>query len=451
MNVLIIGAGRRGLRLAKHLIEEDKNVTFLDSNSSRCLSAVQKLDCMSVCGSATDVEKLIEAGCEEADAVIAVTDSDEVNLVSCGIIASQFPNVATTIAAIRSISYLGDGVSKPILGISHIVNPDQEAALRILGVLRSGLYRDVITFPDSHFLLFTTQIEKGSRYTNMKLIDLKKKIPGEYVVTSIRRRGRSFTPSGDTVINAGDEIAIIVDDDESKSLFNELRGGIYTGKINRILLVGATKISRYLLNLFTPAERKKVILVEKDEEQCKEFVELFRDILVLNGSITDEGFWEDENLSKSDLMISVTENDELNIITSLYAKSLGVKRVISLIKTNNNYITLADHLDIDASISTTNATVDALVKYLRGRSVETLHTLFDGDIEVYEFNIQEDFKHLGKALKDVNLKGKAIIAGIRRANGENFIPTGMYEFRHGDTVLVAAAHAEHDFVQEFFS
>lgn len=451
MNVLIIGAGRRGLRLAKHLIEEDKNVTFLDSNSSRCQSAVQKLDCMAVCGSATDVDKLIEAGAAEADAVIAVTDNDEVNLVSCGIIASQFKNAETTIAAIRSISYLGDGMSKPMLGISHIVNPDQEAAHRILGVIRSGLYKDVITFPDSHFVLFTTKIQKGSKFSNIKLIDLKKKVPGQYVVTGIKRRGKAFVPSGPTEINAGDEMAIIVDEEESKTLFEELRGTLDTGKINRILIIGATRISRYLLNLFTPQEKKKVILVDKDEVQCQEFCELFRDILVLQGSVTDEALWEDEKLYRADLVIAVTENDELNIITSLYAKSLGAKRVISLIKTNNNYLQLADHLDIDATISTTNATVDALMKYIRGGSIETLHSLFDGDIEVYEYLINENFKHLGKALKDVDMRGKAIIAGVQRQNGENFIPGGMYEFEIGDTVLVAVHHEEHSFVQEFFS
>ena len=451
MNVLIIGAGRRGLRLAKHLIEEDKNVTFLDSNSSRCQSAVQKLDCMAVCGSATDVDKLIEAGAAEADAVIAVTDNDEVNLVSCGIIASQFKNAETTIAAIRSISYLGDGMSKPMLGISHIVNPDQEAAHRILGVIRSGLYKDVITFPDSHFVLFTTKIQKGSKFSNIKLIDLKKKVPGQYVVTGIKRRGKAFVPSGPTEINAGDEMAIIVDEEESKTLFEELRGTLDTGKINRILIIGATRISRYLLNLFTPQEKKKVILVDKDEVQCQEFCELFRDILVLQGSVTDETLWEDEKLYKADLVIAVTENDELNIITSLYAKSLGAKRVISLIKTNNNYLQLADHLDIDATISTTTATVDALMKYIRGGSIETLHSLFDGDIEVYEYLINENFKHLGKALKDVDMRGKAIIAGVQRQNGENFIPGGMYEFEIGDTVIVAVHHEEHNFVQEFFS
>lgn len=450
MNVVIIGAGRRGLRLAKHLIEENKNVIFLDSNTERCQQAVSKLDCLAVCGSATDVDKLIEAQVSEADAVIAVTDNDETNLVSCGIVASEFPQVKTTIAAIRSISYLGKGSHHPILGISYIVNPDQEAANRIIGIIRSGLYKDVISFPDAHFMLFATSIKKDSPFKDKTLIEARKQIPGQYVIAGIRRKNKVFTPYGDSIIKVGDEIAIIVDEEESKDIFTELSGPIDNSRIKRMLLIGATRITRYLLSSFTSQERRKVTLIERDEKIAREFLDLFPDILIINASVTDEAIWDDEKLYDSDLVISVTENDELNIITSLYAKRLGAKRVIALIKTNNNYIQLASHLDIDAAISTTNATVDTLVKHLRGSTIETLHSLFDGALEVYEFVIGKDFRYLNKALKDVNLKGKVIIAGIKRGDGENFIPGGNYSFTLNDTVIVAAAHRDQQTVQELF-
>lgn len=450
MKVVIIGAGRRGLRLAKHLIEENKNVIFLDSNSERCQQAIAKLDCMAICGSATDVDKLIEAEVPDSDAVIAVTDNDETNLVSCGIVASEFPQVKTTIAAIRSISYLGKESHHPILGISYIVNPDQEAANRIIGIIRSGLYRDVISFPDAHFMLFATPITKDSPFRDKTLIEARKEIPGQYVIAGIRRKGKVFTPYGDSVIKVGDEIAIIVDEEESRNIFSELNGPVDNSRIREMLIIGATRIARYLLSSFTPQERKKVTLIEKSEADAREFLDLFPEILVLNASITDEAVWDEEKLSDSDLVISVTENDELNIIASLYAKRLGVKRVISLVKTNNNYLQLASHLDIDAAISTTNATVDTLVRHLRGSTIETLHTLFDGDLEVYEFLIGKDFKFLDKALKDVNLRGKIIIAGIKRGDGENFIPGGNYSFTLNDTVIVAAAHRDQQTVQAMF-
>ena len=449
MRVVIFGAGRRGLRLAKHLIKERKEVTFLDSSQERCLSAQSKLDCMAVCGSATDIERLLEAGCDSADAVIAVTDSDETNLVSCGIVSSQWPDTIT-IAAIRAISYLGTkSYSKKILGITHIVNPEQEAASRIAGVIQSGLFSDIIYFKDSEFILFTRKVTSDSPFDGMNLIQMKKEFPGNYVVAGIKRDGKVFTPSGSTVIVANDELAIVADDDESTGIISVL-GGIVQTKLKRTIMVGGTRTAAYLLNQLPKKLIKSMTLIEKDAETCNEFIEEFPSLLVLNGSITDEQLWEEEAIEKADLIISITEDDELNIITASYAKKIGVKRSIALIKTNPNYIGFARQMDIDAPISTTDATVDTLMKYLRGEGVSTLHSIFNGDLEVYEYVLTENFKELGKQLKEVNLKGKCIIAGIKRSKLDNFIPDGNYTFTEGDTVLVAATHEDYDFVTEFF-
>ena len=224
MKVIIIGAGRRGLRLARHLIEEKAAVTFLDISGSRCQSALAKLDCMAVCGSATNIDRLIEAGVEEADTVIAVTDSDEVNLVSCGLVTASFPNVTKTVAAIRSISYLSEdegGKSLPVLGISDIVNPDSEAARRIVDVVRSGLYYDTITFPDTNFLLFTMHVAKSSPFANLSLVQFRSRFSGNIVVTGLQRKGKVILPSGDTVIRPGDDIAIICDSDDTLAIFDQ--------------------------------------------------------------------------------------------------------------------------------------------------------------------------------------------------------------------------------------
>lgn len=449
MKVVIFGAGRRGLRLARHLIKEKKSVTFLDSSQERCSAAQAKLDCMAICGSATDIDTLIEAGCHEADAVIAVTDNDETNLVSCGIVASQWPK-AMTIAAIRVISYLGSNrYDNKILGITHIVNPDQEAATRISGIIQSGLFSDIIYFKDTQFILFTKSIAKGSLFDGKSLIDMKKELPGQYVVAGIKRNGKVFTPSGVTVLQARDEIAIVADDNESADIF-KVFGGIVTTRIKKIVMVGGTRIARYLLNQLPKKLIRNITLIDKDPEVCHNFVDEFPQLLVLNGSVTDEQIWEDESISEADLLISVTENDELNIITASYAKRVGTKRTIALIRTNANYISFARHMDIDAPISTTEATVDTLMKHLRGDGISALHTLFNGDLEVYEYVLSKNFKELGKQLKDVKLNGKCIIAGVRRSMGGNFIPNGFYTFQEGDKLLVAATHEDYDFVTEFF-
>ncbi len=452
MKVVIFGAGRRGLRLARHLIEEKKSVVFLDSSADRCSAAVSKLDCLAVCGSATDVDKLVEAGCQDADAIISVTDSDETNLVSCGIVAAQFPQVRQTIATIRGITYLGNvGLDSKILGISHIVNPEQEAAARINGILSTGLFRDFEYFPDAQFFLFTRCIGPAGPFTGKTLAQIKKEMPGRYVFPGVRRKGHVFNPDGNTVLQTGDEIAIIIDDNESKSLFSSVAENQRGEHFSHIALVGGSRIARNILLGMDEKTRKHVTLIDKDLAVCDKFVSDFPEILVLNGSITDEVFWEEERIYDYDVLASITENDELNIIASSYAKRIGTKHSIALIRTNNSYLQLAEAMDIDAAISTTDATVDTIMKYLRAEGITSLHTLFDGELEVYEYDIPAGFRYVGKALKDINFHGKATIAGVKRKNGENFIPDGFYEFQEGDTVLIASTHRNYAYIQELFS
>lgn len=452
MKILIFGAGRRGLRIARHLIEEDKSVTFLDNSMERCQSAQSKLDCMAVCGSATDVEKLREAGAAEADTVIAVTDSDEVNMVSCGIVSANFPNVSNTIAAIRSITYTGkEGLASGILGITHIVNPAQECAIRITDIIRSGLYQDTITFPDTDFILFTTIADKLSQYAGHSLIELRKNSPHNFVVTGIQRRGKTIIPSGKTIIRAGDILAMISNNDETYSILNGGRPAKKYRIPRTIILVGATKIARYLLYTFTPQERSRVKLIEKDTAAAEEFATLFPDVLILNAAITDEQIWDEEELGKADLLVSLTENDELNIITASYAKRAGTEKTIALIKTNTNYSQFALTLDVDVAVSVTDVTVDSLLKSMRGDGISAMHTLFNGGLEVYEYEVSSGFRYIGKALKEINFNNKLIIAGVKKPDGSAVVPDGNYTFAEGDSVIVSVAHENSDYIQEFFA
>ena len=452
MNIIILGAGRRGIRLAKHLIQEKKSVVVVDSDALRCQTVAQKLDCMAVCGSATDIEILKNAGADDANAIIAVTDSDEVNLVACGIAASNFPK-ATTIAAIRGISYLGNGggAGKRILGIDHIVNPEEEAAKRMTAVLKSGLFSDVVSFEDAAFILFRRVLTSSSPFIGKPLIDMKKALKGEYIIIGIRRGNEILTPSGNTVLKERDEVAVMAGDEDSENVYKALNGDTSSVKLKRMITVGGTRIARYLFSNLSKGMLRRMTLIEKNNAVCQEFSSEFPQILTINESITDENIWEDERLSQADLMISVTENDELNIITASYAKRTGTKKTMALLKTNPNYIQFAANMDIDATISTTESTVDAIMKFLRGENVVTLHSIFNGEMEVYEYVLGEKFAHLGKKLMEVDLRGKCIIAGVKRnKTGESFVPNGQYEFTVGDTVLVACAHRSYDAVTEMF-
>lgn len=449
MNVIIFGAGRRGLRLARHLIEEQKSVTFLDSSPARCAMAQSKLDCMAVCGSATDIQMLEECGCASADIVVAVTDSDEVNLVSCGIVTSRYPEVKT-IATIRGLTYLSEESGNPfsLLGIDHIVNPEQEASHRIEDIILSGLFSDIAYFPNAHYLVATKLVGRDDIFVNQNLIQLKKTFPGRYLIAGVCHRGKVSTAKGNTVLREGDEIAIILDDDERDVVYRFFGVSNSNFRLNKIVLVGGTRICRFLLMGLSEHLRRRVILVEKDPDICREFCEIFPDILILNGAITDENFWDEEDICGSDLFVSMTENDELNVLISSYAKTQGCKRSIALIKTNTSYVKLAKAIGVDATVSTTESTVDAIMRIMRG-NVKTLHSIFDGQIEVYEYVIKPSFELIGKALRDISFKGSVMIAGVGRGD-DNFIPDGNYAFKEGDTVLVVALHEDYDYVQELF-
>lgn len=451
MNVLIIGAGRRGLRIAQHLAAESASITFLDRSASRCQIAEAKLDCLSVCGSGTDIEKLKEAGAENADTVIAVTDSDEINIVSCGIVASAFPDVVNTIAVIRSAGYLGEQeLPHMILGITHLINPDLEGALRIVDTVRYGLYQDTIIFPDTDFILFTVPEGVGLIKSGRRVSDLRKEIPYDFVVTAIYRKASVIIPSGDTEIKPGDILALITDNDQAYVALSGSKNSVVYSEPDDIVILGATRITRFLLNTFTPRERKRVRLIEKDEKMAEEFASLYPEIMVLNASITDELVWENEDLGKSDLFLSLTDNDELNIVSSGYAKKIGAKKAIAQIKSNTNYVQFALSLDVDVALSITDVTTDAVIRFLRGDGISAMHTLFNGDLEVYEYIVQEDFRFLGKKLKEVKFHTPIVLAGAKRQDGSSFIPDGEYVFSAGDSLILAIRHENSGYLKELF-
>ncbi len=452
MNVLIFGAGRRGMRIAKRLIEEKKSVTFIDSVREHCQNAQSKLDCMAFCGSATNISNLIEAGIENMDVVIAVTNSDEVNLVSCGLVASRFKNVTRTIAAVRTISHIGedDAGDDQILGINHIVNPYEEGAKRIADIIRRGLYQETITFPDTNFVIFTTHLDSSSSYVGHSLIEVRQSSDYNFVVAGMMRKGRVITPSGNTIFKVGDTLAIISDGQELRNMLEHTEPEKYR-QPQSIFIHGATRITAYQLKTFTSQERKRVRLVEKDPETAAEFSTLYPEILVLNSSITDEELWEEEGIGKADLFISLSENDEQNIITASYAKRYGAKRSIAMIRTNTNYAQFALSLDVDVALSITDVTADSVLKYLKGDGVSAMHTLFNEGLEVYEYVVQDDFQYLGKALKELNLKNHIIIASVKKSDGTSIVPDGSYIFTEGDSIILAASRRNSNYIQEFLA
>lgn len=177
--------------------------------------------------------------------------------------------------------------------------------------------------------------------------------------------------------------------------------------------------------------------MEADSETCKEFQEQFPEILIIKSDITDEVLYEDEDIASYDLIVTLTDNDELNILTAIYAKRIGVDRGIALVKHNNNYLRLTPHLDIDSTFAMSHSTVNSVLRYIRGGRFASAYSMLDGKIEVLELPLEEGSQVVGKQIKEINLKNRALIAGLTR-RGRNIIPTGETELMAGDVVLITA-------------
>jgi trk system potassium uptake protein len=448
MKVVILGAGRRGTLLARRLIQEKRDVVIIESDPKKAADALSKLDCMVVIGSGTDREKLREAEIEKADSFIAVTDSDEVNLVACGIVENLCSRV-NTVAAIRNLSYTGsDGLPETVLGINYIVNPEAEAARSIFTAIERGIFSDAISFEKCNLILYNIHIPQQSKFSGKDVQTLRKSLKANFVIAAIKRNNDGIVPSGGTVIYPGDTISLVASETDMEIIFKLL--GQEKTKTKKIAIVGGSKIARFLLRNFSSAKRKNFVLIEQDGDVCERFASIFPELLVVKSDITEETIFEDERLDTFNLLLALTDNDELNIITASYAKRVGIDRSIALIKNNNNYIRLAKHLDIDSVISVSEATVDSLMKYLRGSHVSSVHSLFEGLFEVFEFTISEGMSVAGKKLKDINMKNKGIIAGISTFDGQNIIPTGEYKLHPGDTLLVTAGRQALGNIQSIF-
>jgi trk system potassium uptake protein TrkA len=449
MKVVILGAGRRGTLLARHLIQEKKDVILIESDPIRAADAESRLDCLVIVGSGTDSEKLREAGVETCDAFIAVSDSDEINLVACGIVESLATKV-TTVATIRNLTYTGaDGLPQALLGIDSIVNPEAETARSIAESIERGIFSDVISFDKTNLTLYNIYVTENSPFVGQDLATLRSTLNANFIITAVNRDEQGIVPSGNTRLEIGDTLSLVASERDIETIFSSL--GRKRIRPHKIVIVGGSKIARFLLREFSPAKRHNVVLIEKDAVVCETIAQLFPEILVIKADITEEGIFNQERLDNFDLLIALTDNDELNVITASYAKRVGIRRSLALIKSNNNYIRLARHLEIDSVISVSQATVDSLLKYLRSANVMSVHSLFGGRFEIFEFTLQDSLKIVGKRLKDINMRGKGVIAAITTTDGKSVLPAGEYRLAAGDTLLVSVGRDFLHFIENLFT
>lgn len=437
MKILVAGAGKLGLTVTTRLLLEGHDLTIIDS-SQAALDATENLDVIGRVGNCVTNDTLYAAGVQDADLLIAVTGSDEVNLLSC-VTAHAINRDLRTIARVRNPAYAEQIASmKDLFGVEFIVNPEQKAASEIGRLLQYPAFLKRDCFAKGRTEIVELKVEAGSPLRDLSLRDLSGVAGCKVLICAVQRGEKTVIPSGDFVLREGDSIFVTASSDNLNALLKNL--GILTHPAKRVMLAGGSNISIYLAR---ELERKgvSVTLIERNKELCEKLANMLDSASVINGDVSSRELLESEGLASCDAMVALTGLDELNMVLSLYARSFGVPKIITKLGRVEDQKVI-DSLPLGSVISPRKISCDDIVRVVRalqnskGAAVG-IHFIADGAAEAGEFLLDESCDHCGEPLKALRLKRNVLIASITRGTRTE-IPGGDSSFREGDTVVVVS-------------
>ncbi len=447
MRVIIVGAGEVGYHLAQRLSQEEQDVVVVDSDPERAERASGLLDVMTVVGNGASIQVLEEAGVRSARLLMAVTSLDEVNLISC--LAASRLGVKYTIARISNPDYYAKGsvLSRERLGIDLMINPDREAATETFQLLSSGAATDVANFADGKVQLMGLAVREGARVAGKRLEDLDSELGHlPYVVAAIVRQGETFIPDGSSVIQPGDQIYVL--SPTAQASFIPPLAGHEPFRLQRVMIAGGSAEGRYLAEILQDQGIECTIL-DRDRRRCLELAEQLPRCLVLQGDATDLGLLEMEGVNGIDGFVAATGNDETNLLSSLLAKTVGARRVVSLVE-RFEYLPLVPRVGLDAAVSPRMSAVNAILRYVRRGRVMTVATLKGIEAETIEFRVGPDSAVAQRPLKEIRFPKGALVGTIIRGD-TIIIPRGRDWVKPGDEVIVFAVPEAIPEVEELFS
>jgi trk system potassium uptake protein len=432
VKIVILGAGQVGSTVAESLVSEANDITVVDLESTRLRNLQDRLDLRTVLGSAAHPSVLVEAGIEDCDLVIAVTQSDETNLVACKL-AEQLFNVPTRIARIRATDYL---LNERVLGeecfaVNLAICPEQVLTDYIVKLVHFPEALQVLEFAHGKVSLVAVRAFQGGPLVGHQLKDIRSHLPSVNTrIAAIFRGDSPIVPEGDTVVEAGDEVFCLAATRNIREVMRELRR--MDKPVQRIMIAGGGNIG---LRLGGALERDYAVkLIEYSKKRCEILSSRLNRTLVLQGDVTDEGLLEAENVDDMDMFIAVTNDDENNIMSALLAKRMGAKRVVALIN-RRSYVDLLQSGQIDIAISPAQATIGTLLAHVRRGHVTQVHSLRRGAAEALEAVVHGDRDScgcVGRRIDEIDLPKGATIAAIVR--GDEVI------MAHHDTVIQAEDH-----------
>ncbi len=452
MNIIIVGCGKLGARLAKSLSEENHNITVVDKNESLVNSIVEKYDVQGVVGRATIKQDLDNADVKKADVVIATTDSDENNILSCFIARNL--GARHTIARVRNPEYIKQiNFMRNELGISMLINPDFFAALEISRIIQFPSAMNVESFANGLVDIAEVKISPASPYAGTKIGNIAPKFKNKMLICAVSRGDEVYIPNGDFIVQSGDKIYITGSHKHLATVAKAINPDKKFAAIKDIMIVGGSRIAFYLANLLEN-QGKNIVLIEKDEKKCEELSELLNSTTVICGDANEYDFLREEGIENMDAVVTLTNYDELNIMVTAFAENCNVPKNITKIN-NPNLSILLEKISTDSVVNVTDIATDNITHYIRAKKhvssgeMKTLYKFVGGKVEAIEFVADAKTKHLGEPLNEINFKRDILIASISRKSKLIF-PTGNDVIEPGDRIVVVSKRRNIEKVNDIF-
>lgn len=434
MKIVIIGVGEIGYDLASVLSKEKHDVAVLDRDKDSLNRVTENLDVLCYEGNATSAKDLVDAGVKEADILIAVTSIDEVNMIAS--MMSKRLGAQMVIARIRNDELSRPNAPlKPIdLGIDVMIHPELSAAHEIVQLIKRSTATDVINLADGKMQLIGLRIEKGSPLVGKTLSEYAEDFQEiTFRVVAIARRGLTIIPTGNVRLQALDQIFVLA---ETNSIPNVIKttGKVET-EINSIMIAGGTPVGEMVARILCNQEKNWTIkLIEPDYDTAVELAQELEHVLILNGNPTDPDLLATEGISDTDAFISVTDDEESNIISCLMAKHLEVKKTVALVS-KSDYIPLSQTIGLDAAINKKSAASNEIHRYVRRGRVISVTALQGIKAEVIELQAAPGSKVVKKQIQKISFPQGCVIGGIQR-NGSVEIATGQSQINANDRVII---------------
>ena len=432
MKIIILGAGQVGASVAANLASEANDITVVDEDATTLQDLQDRLDIRTVKGYASHPDILAQAGADDADMIIAVTRSDETNMIACQVAYTLF-HTPTKIARVRSVEYLRHMrlFAQEALPVDVLISPEQLVTDYIQRLIENPGALQVLDFAGGKVQLVAVHAFYGGPLVGHELRDLKVHMPGiDARVASIFRQGKPITPEGDTIIEADDEVFFVAARKHIRAVMGELRK--MDKPVKRVILAGGGNIGLRLASAIEGGYQVKII--ERQEERARMLSETLDKTIVLLGDAADEELLLEENVENTDVFCALTNDEEANILSAMLAKRLGARKVMSLIN-RASYVNMVQSGTVDVAISPQQATIGSLLTHIRRGDVVMVHSLRRGAAEAIEAVAHGDrssSKVVGRALDEIKLpKGTTIGAIVR---GEEVI------IAHHDTVIEIDDH-----------